>query len=133
MQEHNQLQVRHERPTAWSNYFYRLQQGKVVTTFYSKVSSSTICVPCTYRELSEAKAIMPPELQQLPKIDPDRHHQLALAEVSAESGFFAFNREFPVFYRLGSAYTGNKPRNRSDVPAVILLDLFSKNYNIQNE
>ena len=76
------MEVRHERPTAWSNYFYRLQHGKVVTTFYSQVNSSTICVPCTYRELCESKAIMPPELQKLPDVNPDRHQQLALAEVS---------------------------------------------------
>lgn len=82
IQEHNQLQVRHERPHAWSNYFYRLQQGKVVTTFYSKVNSSTICVPCTYRELTECRAILPPEVgEALPDIDPSRHQQLALAEV----------------------------------------------------
>ncbi|KAL8613717.1 hypothetical protein ACOMHN_029809 [Nucella lapillus] len=81
IQEHNQLQVSHERPTAWSNYFYRLQHGKVVTTFYSKVNASTICVPCTYRELQESKSILPSELQSLPDVDPSRHQQLVLAEV----------------------------------------------------
>lgn len=81
IQEHNHLSVRHERPTAWSNYFYRLQHGKVVTTFYSKVNSSTICVPCTYRELQEQKAILPAELQALPAVDPSRNQQIALAEV----------------------------------------------------
>ncbi|KAK7108459.1 uncharacterized protein [Littorina saxatilis] len=81
IQEHNQLQVRHERPTAWSNYFYRLQQGKVVTTFYSKVNSSTICVPCTYRELLDSNAIMPSDMKALPNVDPSKNQQLALAEV----------------------------------------------------
>nr|KAG5706865.1 hypothetical protein BaRGS_004200 [Batillaria attramentaria] len=81
IQEHNHLSVRHERPNAWSNYFYRLQHGKVVTTFYSKVNSSTICVPCTYRELQEQKAILPADMQSLPKVDPARNQQLVLAEV----------------------------------------------------
>ncbi|XP_076466627.1 uncharacterized protein LOC143297927 [Babylonia areolata] len=83
IQEHNHLEVRHERPAAWrSQYFYRLQQGKVVTTFYSKVNAATICVPCTYRELREAKAILPPEVHQaLPDVDPGQNQQVALAEV----------------------------------------------------
>lgn len=83
-QEQNQLSVVHERPNAWSNYFYRLQQGKVVTTFYSKVNSSTICVPCTYRELQESKAILPAELQNLPEVDPSKNQSLVLAEVSSK-------------------------------------------------
>ena len=35
------------------------------------------------------------------------------------------NQQFPVFYRLRSAYTRNKISKQSDVPAVILLDWFS--------
>ncbi|KAL8599164.1 hypothetical protein ACOMHN_007880 [Nucella lapillus] len=83
IQEHNQLEVCHERPPSWrSQYYYRLQQGKVVTTFYSKVNAATICVPCTYRELRESKAILPPDVHEaLPDVDPGQNQQLALAEV----------------------------------------------------
>lgn len=78
VQEYNQLSVRHERPTAWSSYFYRLQQGKVVTEFYSQVNSSCICVPCTYKELKLQNL---PELKELPDINPQQNTQICLAEV----------------------------------------------------
>ena len=41
------------------------------------------------------------------------------------------NRKFPAFYRIRSAYTGNKISNQSGVLAVILLDRFSKNKKIK--
>ena len=41
-----------------------------------------------------------------------------------ESSGFAWNRWFPVFYRLRSAYTGNKISSPSDIPADILLDRY---------
>ncbi|XP_012937976.1 uncharacterized protein LOC101852693 [Aplysia californica] len=78
VQEYNRLAVRHERPNAWSNYFYRLQQGKVVTEFYSQVNSSCICVPCTYRELKQQNL---PELGNLPDVNPQHNTQICLAEV----------------------------------------------------
>ncbi|XP_059175300.1 uncharacterized protein LOC131955275 [Physella acuta] len=78
VQEYNRLSVRHERPNAWSPYFYRLQQGKVVTEFHSQVNSSCICVPCTYKELKLRNL---PELQDLPDVNPQQNTQICLAEV----------------------------------------------------
>ncbi|CAG5123097.1 unnamed protein product, partial [Candidula unifasciata] len=77
VQEYNQLSVRHERPHAWSPFFYRLQQGKVVTEFYSRVNSSCICVPCTYKELKEQNL---PNIPALPDINPQQNTQICLAE-----------------------------------------------------
>ncbi|KAH9525578.1 hypothetical protein Btru_001751 [Bulinus truncatus] len=56
----------------------RLQQGKVVTEFYSQVNSSCICVPCTYREL---KLQNHPDLRALPNVNPQQNTQICLAEV----------------------------------------------------
>ncbi|KAK6985594.1 hypothetical protein BgiMline_015183 [Biomphalaria glabrata] len=78
VQELNRLSVRHERPTVWSPYFYRLQQGKVVTEFYSQVNSSCICVPCTYKELRLQNH---PDLKALPDVNPQQNTQICLAEV----------------------------------------------------
>jgi hypothetical protein len=78
VQEYNQLSVRHERPNAWSPFFYRLQQGKVVTEFFSQVNSSCICVPCTYRELQQQHL---PDVPALPNINPQHNTQICLAEV----------------------------------------------------
>ncbi|XP_062596471.1 uncharacterized protein LOC134257913 [Saccostrea cucullata] len=50
-QEYNQLRVQHVRPTSIDHYFYRLSTGSIVTSFYSVVNSSCVCVPCTYKEI----------------------------------------------------------------------------------
>ena len=41
-----------------------------------------------------------------------------------DSTRFTLTGDFPVFYRLTSAYTGNKIRNQSDILVVVLFDQF---------
>ncbi|KAK3098794.1 hypothetical protein FSP39_023173 [Pinctada imbricata] len=53
VQEFNQLGVRHVRPSIADPYFYRLSSGHIVTSFYSTVNSSCVCVPCTYKEIHD--------------------------------------------------------------------------------
>lgn len=52
-QEYNQLRVQHLRPSSIDHFFYRLSTGHIVTSFYSVVNSSCVCVPCTYKEIHE--------------------------------------------------------------------------------
>lgn len=81
VQEHSFLGVNHVRPPI-NPYFYRLHTGNIVTTFYSKVNSSCVCVPCTYREIHEHPDQFPnicgvTNNNELDKIKPEN----ALADV----------------------------------------------------
>lgn len=80
IQEFNKLSVNHQRPPVRpDHYFYRLCHGQIVTSFYSKVNSACVCVPCTYKNLQATQNF--PEL----KYDADdcsvTNRQLCLAEV----------------------------------------------------
>ena len=59
VQEYNQFGVRHIRPSYTDRYFYRLSSGHIVTSFYSTVNSSCVCVPCTYKEIHEHPEAFP--------------------------------------------------------------------------
>ncbi|ESO93251.1 hypothetical protein LOTGIDRAFT_161808 [Lottia gigantea] len=79
LQEFNQLTVQHERPIGWNPYFYRLMQGHVVTSFYSKVNSACICVPCSYKELRDSQKFK--ELEFMPDREAIARPETTLAEV----------------------------------------------------
>lgn len=80
LQELNKLSVVHKRPDNLNGHYYRLCMGDVVTTFYSKVNSSSICVPCTYKGLRKSQQFH--ELTNGNGIPPeDASTQLCLAEV----------------------------------------------------
>ncbi|XP_050390237.1 uncharacterized protein LOC126809616 [Patella vulgata] len=79
VQEYNQLTVSHERPINWHPYFYRLMQGHVVTTFYSKVNTASICVPCSYKELRDSQRFK--ELEYMPDREAICRPETCLAEV----------------------------------------------------
>lgn len=76
-QEYNQLRVQHLRPSYIDHFFYRLCTGRVVTSFYSVVSSACVCVPCTYREIHEHPHKFPAITNNNLKGSPEN----ALAEV----------------------------------------------------
>ncbi|KAL3882086.1 hypothetical protein ACJMK2_028458 [Sinanodonta woodiana] len=80
VQEWNRLQVYHHRPAITNPYLYRLHQGHVVTTFYSEVNSSSICVPCTYQELRQSGNKYP-SLQCLKDNDGFENPQSVLSQV----------------------------------------------------
>lgn len=77
MQEYNQLRVQHVRPSYIDHFFYRLCTGRVVTSFYSVVNSSCVCVPCTYKEIHEHPHKFPAITNNNLKGSPEN----ALAEV----------------------------------------------------
>ncbi|XP_041352473.1 uncharacterized protein LOC121370971 [Gigantopelta aegis] len=79
VQEMNQLQLSHERPSRCLAYYYRLAQGRIVTTFHSKVNSACICVPCSYKELRDTKKV--PELEYITDNEADHEPQTCLAAV----------------------------------------------------
>lgn len=80
VQEFNQLAVTHIRPNLPDPYFYRLCTGNIVTSFQSKVNSSCICVPCTYRELQLTRNEHPELEYMAPDLD-NTTIQSSLAEV----------------------------------------------------
>ncbi|GFO09700.1 peptidyl-prolyl cis-trans isomerase-like 6 [Plakobranchus ocellatus] len=105
VQEYNNLAVRHERPHQWSNYFYRLQHGKVVTEFHSQVNSSCICVPCTYKELRLQNL---PDLPPLPDVNPQQNTQICLAEhdrfVISGWGTLFLKSRCQMYYKISDDY-----------------------------
>jgi len=51
VQDYSRLELDHQRRQSTDPFYRRLSQSSIVTTFHSKVSSSCVCVPCTFKDI----------------------------------------------------------------------------------